>query len=255
MAKLLRIRDYVMLAAAGVGEVFEEIRLVGGLLPGAMEARYGWVPPQYKRASYMATVSSLLRTGYIGREINSKGEVYISLSSKGFERIKRKFSLLQMAKLKWDGAFMVVVFDIPEQARKDRDVLRGKLQELGFGMLQESVWISPYHFEEDLREFLEAQQLTESVFVLTAKEAWVKDFKRLAMKVWKLHRVNPMYRKVIALVNEADEEKEGKRTALIQEAHKIYLTALSQDPFLPRQLLPDDWARGTALNLLNHAIK
>jgi phenylacetic acid degradation operon negative regulatory protein len=57
---------------------------------------------------------------------------------------------------KWDGKWRVVVFDIPIASRIIRDAFRRKLKEFGFYAFQQSIWIYPYHCEEEvklLREF------------------------------------------------------------------------------------------------------
>lgn len=45
---------------------------------------------------------------------------------------------------RWDGKWRLVIFDVPEKRRRDRDLLRGTLRRLGFYRLQQSVWLYPY---------------------------------------------------------------------------------------------------------------
>ena len=144
MGKLLRLRDYILIAAAAASEVFEDIRLVGGIVPKVMEGTYGFVPAKYRHSSYSSTVSQMLSTGDIRKIINRQGEVQLELTSVGEQQFKRRFKLFLQTH-KWDGLFMMVIFDIAEKNRPARDQFRRKLEELGFGMLQKSVWISPYH--------------------------------------------------------------------------------------------------------------
>lgn len=49
---------------------------------------------------------------------------------------------------KWDGRWRVVIFDIPEQRRGVRNMLRKFMQEFGFVRLQDSVWIYSYDCED-----------------------------------------------------------------------------------------------------------
>ncbi|MBI2635441.1 MAG: CRISPR-associated endonuclease Cas2, partial [Parcubacteria group bacterium] len=50
----------------------------------------------------------------------------------------------------------VVIFDIPEKQKHKREWLRGQLQDLGFKMIQKSVWMGkrkfPKEFLEDIRD-------------------------------------------------------------------------------------------------------
>lgn len=137
--------------------------------------KYGFVPSGVKRATYLSTISRMLFTGLIERKINKSGKPILILTSKGTEEYKRKFPIFTKANNKWDGWFVQVAFDIPEKESKTRKLLRTKLKELGFGMLQESVFISPYHFESDLKEFLDYSGLSDYVYVMKVKNVVVGD--------------------------------------------------------------------------------
>ncbi|MBI2590546.1 MAG: hypothetical protein HYW33_01525 [Candidatus Blackburnbacteria bacterium] len=250
MGKILTLRDYILLGAAVGGEAFEEFRLLGGLIPSIMEARYGFVPARYKRQSYMSAVSRHLSTGNIKRVTGSDGKVCLELTSGGNVEVKRTFPLLVASGKKWDGNFMMVIFDVPETHKKVRDRLRAKLGELGFGMLQKSIWISPYHFEEDIRQFLRAQDLDDIVYVLAAKKLWEKDFKRLALRVWELDKLNSRYLGVISILREGESERLQSKKHY-KRAFNLFMQTLALDPLLPQEFLPSDWARVPALKLLN----
>ncbi len=55
-----------------------------------------------------------------------------------------------------DVTLKIVVFDVPEKQREKRDWLRDSLRNLGFKMLQKSVWVGkvklPIEFIKDLRD-------------------------------------------------------------------------------------------------------
>ena len=242
MAKLLRIRDYLLITASLVGEMGEDVRLVGDLMPKIMELRYGFVPPSYKRNSYYSSVSKLLSTGEIERKLDSKGQPYLELTSKGQEKFKRKFPILSLQKKKWDGNFMIVIFDIEEKERYKRDILRSKLRELGFGQLQESVWVSPYHFEEDFQGFIESENLQKSVYVLKARTLMVSDYKSLVSKIWKLEVLNSEYQNILDLIAEGEKD--------LKKLWDEYFAIAIKDPMLPKELLPDDWLRERVLETL-----
>lgn len=218
------------------GEFSEDIRLVDDLVPKVMDLRYGFVPMNFKRQSYASSVSRLLKTGEISKNVDEKGKVSLELTSFGDERFKRKFPIF--GKNKWDGSFMMVVFDIPEKDKKARQALRNKLKELGFGMMQESVWISPYHFEEDLKEFLDTKGYSSYVFVLKAQKLSGENIKDLVKKIWSLDILENEYKRIID--NKLD----------LKEAWDSYLLVLSKDPLLPKELFSDG-SRTEVLQYLN----
>jgi DNA-binding transcriptional regulator PaaX len=55
------------------------------------------------------------------------------------------------------------MFDIAQLKKLYREVLRGKLKELGFQLFQKSVWITPYDCKDEI-------ELLKDFFGLTDKE-------------------------------------------------------------------------------------
>jgi DNA-binding transcriptional regulator PaaX len=47
----------------------------------------------------------------------------------------------------WDGKWRIILLDLPEDRKAERDGLRYLLKKAGFILLKNSVWISPYPFE------------------------------------------------------------------------------------------------------------
>ena len=80
------------------------------------------------------------------------GKVIASLTKKGETRInKYDFDDMKISKpAKWDGKWRMVIFDISEDKKVARELLRKKLKELGFYKLQKSVYIHPYPCREEI---------------------------------------------------------------------------------------------------------
>jgi DNA-binding transcriptional regulator PaaX len=57
-------------------------------------------------------------------------------------------SLSLWRKKKWDAKWRVLIFDIPEQRKKQRQQVRNQLRAIGFVCLQDSVWVYPHPCEE-----------------------------------------------------------------------------------------------------------
>lgn len=47
----------------------------------------------------------------------------------------------------WDGKWRIVLLDLPESRKQERESLRYLLKKAGFVMVKNSVWVSPYPFE------------------------------------------------------------------------------------------------------------
>lgn len=87
---------------------------------------------------------------------NKEGKTYkISLTKKGALEAVRCRVDQQKQKQKWDGKWRIIVFDILEDKRQIRDLLRNRLKWLGFKELQKSVWIFPYDVKKEMEQILE----------------------------------------------------------------------------------------------------
>ena len=104
----------------------------------------------------------LKKDGLIEEDVKNK-KSFFKITSKGKQRIKklkkRQVNALPDNFYQEDaksGKFTIAVFDIPEKDRRKRSWLRSALKNLGFKMIQQSVWAGkikiPEEFICDLKE-------------------------------------------------------------------------------------------------------
>ncbi len=270
MKKLLKPRDILLLGLGGLLDVFEEVRDPLGIIAKSYEAMHGFIPKQYKKHNYSHLIWRNLNVGYIEKVVKGE-EVYLRLTGEGKEKIIRDFPLLSFQKQKWDEKWRIVLFDIAELNRRKRDMLRSKLRELGFGMFQESVYISPHNFTKDLVEFLAARELSGFVYIFEIfhTQMAIGNAKELAHKVWNLDELNEKYLRLIEevshLIGEHDrevklnkkKEEKGEKEEIKEEGKEErrgikekYIRLIMIDPFLPKELLPSNWAFSELKNII-----
>ncbi len=93
----------------------------------------------------------LVRSNYI-KVIKTKTETRIELTQRGKEIAQRFiYKNKHTQKRSWDRLWRVVMYDIPEKHKQERDALREKIKELGMYQLQKSVWVYPYNCKEEMR--------------------------------------------------------------------------------------------------------
>ena len=92
-----------------------------------------------KKNKLYPTFYNLKRSGYLSEA--KKGE-YI-LTGKAKEKIdKLKFKKINKLNKFRDNKMLLVLFDIPETRKRDRDQFRRVLKELDFIQLQKSIWLT-----------------------------------------------------------------------------------------------------------------
>jgi len=251
MKKLLRPKDILLLCLAGGLDIYQDLKDPFGLVMSGYESIYGWVPRRYKKNNFSRVVQRGIRTGEIEKVVRG-GEVYLRLTSAGNDKVFRDFPLMPMQNRKWDRKWRVVVFDISELSRFVRDNLREKLKELGFGMLQESVWISPHDIITDFREFLEEKKLADSVYLMELSNLLAGNIENLVERVWRVKGLNEEYQEllseILALKNMyvMSNDRYRKHTPgyedEVNRLREKYLSILLKDPMLPNDLLPKNWS-------------
>ena len=64
----------------------------------------------------------------------------------------------------------MLIFDMPARNRKARNLLRSILQNLGYKMFQQSVWITPYDVSEKTESYLQMYSLDRYVKIFLIEE-------------------------------------------------------------------------------------
>jgi len=88
---------------------------------------------------------------------NLQGKQTVMLTKKGIDKAFRARFKVESAELKKrkDGKWIMIIFDIPQNHKKSRDLLRSILQNLGYKMFQHSVWVTPYDVSQKTEELLQ----------------------------------------------------------------------------------------------------
>jgi hypothetical protein len=78
----------------------------------------------------------------------------LQITEKGRERLeKTKIDNLKINKPeKWDKRWRIILFDIPEPKKQSRDALSSKLKDIGFSLLQKSVWVYPFECRQEVEQ-------------------------------------------------------------------------------------------------------
>lgn len=94
------------------------------------------------------SIRGLIEGGYVETHHSGQNE-YARLTKEGKKRahsIKLEGSTA-LVNPHWDRKWRIIMLDLPEERKDERDSLRYLLKKAGFVLLKNSVWISPYPFE------------------------------------------------------------------------------------------------------------
>ncbi|MEK7088672.1 MAG: hypothetical protein AAB913_00910 [Patescibacteria group bacterium] len=85
----------------------------------------------------------LVKDGFLKINIENEKQ-FLLLTKKGEQKLSYYKITEKKKNNKWDGKWRVVIFDVWENTRSKRNLLRMEIKDFGFVQLQRSVWIYPY---------------------------------------------------------------------------------------------------------------
>jgi phenylacetic acid degradation operon negative regulatory protein len=128
---------------------------------------------------------------------------------------------------------------IPEERRLERARLARRLRFLGFGSVQDGMWISPHDREREVVAVIESLDVGEYAGVIVGRPAAALDFRALASRAWDLDALDARYRAFIdefspaSAAAAADEHEAFRlRTRLVH----VFRRFAALDPELPDEL-------------------
>lgn len=156
----------------------------------------------------------------------------VKVTTKGQKRLEATLPKYEK-KAKWNGNWYIAAYDIPEDKKWLREILRDNLKNLGFGQLHKSIFVCPYNFLGDVEKIVNQYKLSSFVLLAVSNKLGREPSRDLAERVWHLQELDADYEKYIT---DFRSKKLSRKEAIFR-----YLVILERDPQLPQDLLPYDW--------------
>ena len=104
-------------------------------------------------------------------QIPSSQNKYARLTKEG----KKKMHSLELdnettlVNTSWDGFWRIILLDLPESRKNERESLRYLLKKAGFVCLKNSAWISPFPFEHLFTNIKKDLELTTEMMIIVTE--------------------------------------------------------------------------------------
>lgn len=149
------------------------------------ELKGGNIEPKEKYA-ISRSIKNLVSDGFV-ECLNSDNKSYFRLTKEGRQRLNNIALEAEssLVSTKWDGFWRIILLDLPEERKNEREALRYLLKKAGFTCIKNSVWISMYPFEHLFNNIKKDLNLrTELIIFVTDKidEQTEKEFFTLCGK-------------------------------------------------------------------------
>ena len=124
------------------------------------------------RASYAITrsIKNLIDSG-CAEMFNSSSRKFVRITKEG----KSKLNALRLegedalVPTSWDGLWRIILLDLPENRKSERESLRYLLKKAGFVCLKNSAWISPFPFEHLFMNIKKDLGLTTEMMIIVTE--------------------------------------------------------------------------------------
>lgn len=196
-------------------------------------------------ATTRVTLSRMRKDGWVetqrhGREMSySATPKLLEVLDEGRERI------FAPPRGPWAGQWTMVLYQIPESRRADRERLKKTLSWEGFGQLNPTTWVSPRDVRERMCAALRCDA-DENIHVVTTSTGSLMRDRQLAQQCWDLEDLAADYRRFIdrwaghAAGGVRDLHAEDALVARV-ELVSAYRRFPFRDPYLPTALQPEGW--------------
>lgn len=133
----------------------------------------------------------------------------------------------------WDEKLYLVSFDIPERKRELRHLFRIQLKKLGAGLLQNSLWLSPYNPIQVLKPIINKFSMDEWVIITPISKHAIMPYGErglpsLLEKIYQLSDLDKRYKDYIV-----KSSKDERLSSTFE-----YINLIKDDPQLPFVLEP-----------------
>lgn len=158
-------RKVLLLLAGGVGlAISGSPQKYFGVIKSVSD-EWGKIDAQVLRR----TVKSLYQSKLVEERVHENGSITIILSDRGRKQaLTYNIETMEIKKpAAWDGQWRMVLFDIPNNRKKEREAVRSTLKRLGFQNYQKSAFIFPYECQKELDYVIEFFRIRPYVRYLT----------------------------------------------------------------------------------------
>lgn len=127
----------------------------------------GKTKPEY---AISRSIKSIVDTG-LAEILSTEQTEYLRITPEGREKLYRDELTNSSVPMSgaWDGKWRMVILDLPEERKNEREALRYLLKKAGFSCLKNSVWVSPFPFEHFFSNIKKDLGLTNELLIVVTE--------------------------------------------------------------------------------------
>lgn len=206
--------------------------------------------PKRSKQTISSSLGRLASRGLISSKKRNDRKLY-SILKLGRDEITYNLSRIrEVEKNKWEGSWILVLFNIPEKSRKLRDAFRNYLLELGFVRVLGDLWATFWDNYDKIKQMIIDLKIENYCSIIRISKLSEEDEDNILKHlVWDEKKINKMYKEFIKNTDIFLKGKKDGFTArlLVYQYAKI----LATDPKFPKDLEPENYLGSKAFQSYN----
>lgn len=200
------------------------------------------------QAAYHSSVSRLRKKGLIVQRRGDGKPSEFALTPAGEARVSDVCRHAEPWPKHWNGIWYQLAYDIPEEDRRYRNILREFLKRLRMGCLQKSVWVTHRDIRPEYDDLVQATRVDLHSFLFETRTVLGRSSADVVRQAWDMERVEDIQRWYMEVYEDnlsraaSGDLTQNELLTLVREELSAYVTAMSEDPLLPKSLWPSGYA-------------
>jgi len=198
-----------------------------------------------------SSLGRLQTRGWV-KSSKNQSKIFFEITQAGSNEVTQTLSEIKKINSKtWNGSWQIVVFNIPERERFRRDTLRQKIEKLGFGRIENSLWLSPRDNSSYLDKIIHDLKIKNYVTYFNTGKLNSEESLKISQKFqWDWPGLDKKYRDFIFKAKNfiAYGKKNVYNARLLVY---YYAKILLDDPKFPESINPKDYLGQKAFSLYN----
>ena len=203
-----------------------------------------WQSLYESQKGYESAVHRLRKQGVIAYKSPANRTRILKLTEGG-RLLSERYHPDRFWKRKWSGIWYVLMYDVEEDEKSFRDGLRRLLRRLRMGRLQKSVYITPRDIRPEYADLEKVYDMNYVSYLMETRMVLGQDPQEIVRRAWDWDAIDTAQMAYVEVTQDQTEwlcslgptAQEPIQT-VAQEELVAYLTAVENDPFLPRSLWP-----------------
>src|SRR3989304_2152858 len=178
----MSLSDQLLLVVSEGGINFSLIREIVKKVTGYDNRKVIW-----------STLERLFKRGFL-KKTHTKEGISFGLTASGAKALPEDPIYIKKPDRAWDKKWRLVIFDMPESKRKEKDTFLVKLKEIGFAKMQDSTYVTMHDRLEDAKKIARSLKIFEFVKIMLIEDIGVENEAKFVNNIWSLDELNKEYR-------------------------------------------------------------